>query len=346
MPKPQAFKTVISELFLKNDSLLRFGFDGFPGEIELPFEHNELRFRYAAPVFWDESRTQYRYKLEGDSDEWSSWTKETQKDYTNLLEGDYTFIVESKDAFDEIGTSAKVAFTILPPWYRTWWAYSLYLAVFTGSLYSLYRLRIEQILKEHAIRNKISQDLHDDVSATLSSIYFFAEAARPELQTHPALRMVDLISKSASEAKDKITDIVWSIKSDENTWDEIIKKAEFYVRQLADATAITMEFNHSNSDLVLNLEQKNHLWLIFKEIITNSVRHSGCSWIGVSFLLDEQLNQITLDIQDNGKGFDIEKVRRNNGITNIEKRVAALNGSLKILASPGKGARFQITIKL
>jgi len=66
--------------------------------------------------------------LEGFDEQWSAWSKEIKKDYTNLPKGDYRFRVRAKNIYNHESAEATFALAILPPWYRTWWAYLLYVA--------------------------------------------------------------------------------------------------------------------------------------------------------------------------------------------------------------------------
>ncbi|MCP5011162.1 MAG: hypothetical protein GY942_14370, partial [Aestuariibacter sp.] len=76
-------------------------------------------------------RTRYRTRLDGfdpagTGDDWSNWTRETDKDYTNLWEGRYVFRVQARDVYGFVSREDSFGFRILPPWYRSWWAYTLY----------------------------------------------------------------------------------------------------------------------------------------------------------------------------------------------------------------------------
>lgn len=115
----------ISKVLSNSDSLL---FSGYESSLipQLSFKNNQLRFQYANPSFYDESKNQFQYILEGFDENWSTWSYETKKDYTNLLGGDYTFKVRSKNIFNNISDEDSYSFSILSPWYRTWWAYLLY----------------------------------------------------------------------------------------------------------------------------------------------------------------------------------------------------------------------------
>jgi len=93
----------------------------------LPFSKNNLRFEVAYPIFGNETKTTFSYWLEGQDSTWSSFVSDYKKEYTNLKEGNYTFHVRAKDASGEVSKHGVVEFKINPPWYKTIWAYGLYL---------------------------------------------------------------------------------------------------------------------------------------------------------------------------------------------------------------------------
>jgi signal transduction histidine kinase/DNA-binding response OmpR family regulator len=104
-------------------------FGGGRGSLDpprLPSSSNSLRFEFSAPDYLDETATQYQSMLEGFEKEWSSWARDARRDYTNLGLGDYRFRVRARNVLGQLSSEASYAFVILPPWYRTWWAYALY----------------------------------------------------------------------------------------------------------------------------------------------------------------------------------------------------------------------------
>lgn len=104
---------------------LLFGGFGAAKSLSLPYDGNSLRFSFAAPTFDDESRTEYGFYLDGFDREWSPWIQETRKDYTNLPEGKYTFRVKARNLYGTASEASGFAFTVRPPWYRTFWGYGL-----------------------------------------------------------------------------------------------------------------------------------------------------------------------------------------------------------------------------
>lgn len=91
----------------------------------IDYKDRNVRFEFAAPYFEDESATQYRCLLEGYDDQWSDWSDETRKDYTNLDSGMYTFRVRARNVYLHESNESVYMFNVLPPWYKTWWAFSI-----------------------------------------------------------------------------------------------------------------------------------------------------------------------------------------------------------------------------
>lgn len=95
-------------------------------EEKLPYSQNSFLFEFASPHFESEGQVNYQVKLENYDTEWSSWTTENRKEYTNLREGDYVFWVKSKNIFQEESEPVSFSFSIRPPIYRSFFAYLIY----------------------------------------------------------------------------------------------------------------------------------------------------------------------------------------------------------------------------
>lgn len=95
----------------------------------LPFSQNNLVFEVAYPLYGTENKTTFSYWLENQDDTWSEYIKDFKKEYTNLHEGTYTFHVRAMDASGHVSDETSVKFKISPPWYRTIFAYLVYLGL-------------------------------------------------------------------------------------------------------------------------------------------------------------------------------------------------------------------------
>lgn len=131
----------------KTDTLL---FGGYFGEVNDSLDQpasavysisnkwNSLHFEYTAPLYSAQNSINYSYCLKGFDRDWSTWSRKTEKDYTNLPAGTYTFQVRSKSHLGNESAVSSYSFTILPPWYQTGWAYALYVLVLASLLYGVY----------------------------------------------------------------------------------------------------------------------------------------------------------------------------------------------------------------
>ncbi|MBN2892276.1 MAG: PAS domain S-box protein [Bacteroidales bacterium] len=167
------FKTFVRKIYNStNDSILYGGnilgengeiIHEFIGKSKLivSFKNNNLRFSYSAPFFTEPERTQYRVKLLNYDDNWSSWSYDTRKDYTNLPPGNYEFQVEAKNIFDQYSEITSFKLFVKYPWYRTIYAYVVYVVLLILFLYLVivfftYRLKrrnekLEKLVEERTI---------------------------------------------------------------------------------------------------------------------------------------------------------------------------------------------------
>jgi signal transduction histidine kinase len=141
--KGRPFRVLVRQAITKKDTLkLTVG-----DKIELENNNNSLRFMYAAPFYEQEERTLYQTYLEGFDADWTDWGNNSYKEYTNLGSGTYTFRVRAKNLYNNVSEEAFFSFTILPPWYGTWWAFLLYFLLFCVMVYVIDRFQRSRLLQ-------------------------------------------------------------------------------------------------------------------------------------------------------------------------------------------------------
>ena len=116
-------------------------------------DFNSLRFEFAAPTYFDERATDYQSRLDGFDDDWSPWARDAKRELTNLGPGSYRFRVRARNVTGIVADEASYAFTIQPPWYRTWLAYGGYAAaalLLMAAAASLQRRRVVARERERA----------------------------------------------------------------------------------------------------------------------------------------------------------------------------------------------------
>ncbi len=159
-----AFQTLIRKVWVNGKPVFN-GYKIGEGSKNLfpviEYKDRSLRFEFAAPFFEAEMEIQYQCLLEGYDDDWIEWSKETWKDYTNVDSGVNTFRVRAKNIYGNISPEDSFQFKVLPPWYKTWWAVSVYAVGFFFLMYLIVKWRsihlekekqtLEQIIKERTI---------------------------------------------------------------------------------------------------------------------------------------------------------------------------------------------------
>lgn len=152
------FEVIIDKISLSNDSVLFTGTNKPLEHLEFPYHVNSIRFEYAATSYDNHEENRYQYFLDGFDDEWSNWTKEAFTSYTKIPEGSYIFKVRGKDIHDEISDVTSYAFTITPPWFRSWWMYVIYVGVIVLVVTGIFRWRLDRIKRE---KEKLEQIVNE-----------------------------------------------------------------------------------------------------------------------------------------------------------------------------------------
>ncbi|MFB6258899.1 MAG: SpoIIE family protein phosphatase [Flavobacteriales bacterium] len=130
----------------RKDSILYGGWGSKPNGVQLPYSHNDMKFEWTSTHFFQRERTLYRHKLEGYDQNWSSWRNKKKKAYTNLPEGEYRFRVQGKNLYGKKSVIEGYKFSVLPPWYRTWWAYGGYSLAGLGMIWLSVRLNSRRLV--------------------------------------------------------------------------------------------------------------------------------------------------------------------------------------------------------
>ncbi len=116
--------------------------------LQLSASQNSLRLEFTVPRFGHLDTMLFRVKLTGFEADWSSWSNETYRDYTNLPAGRYQFEVQYKNALGDISSAKPFVIKIISPWYLRWWAVLSYLVLAALLVASMMRWRLNLALRE------------------------------------------------------------------------------------------------------------------------------------------------------------------------------------------------------
>ncbi len=322
----------------------------YTDEIILNYDQNFFTIEFASLDYNAPEKNIFEYRLEGVDKDWIKSDGRRFASYTDISNGNYKFRVKGSNSSGKFNPREIVLSIIIsPPYWKTWWFRLLGLFVLLFILYSIHRYRLNRLIEVERTRNRIARDLHDEVSASITGIVYFADAVKTEMKEKetPALKkLVGLISESAAQIQDSMSDIIWSINPDNDDWNVVLPKLRRYASDLCESKGIkyNIEMPESFFGKSLKMEQRHDFWLVFKEIVTNAVKHSACSEIGIKLFNDS--DYLNLNISDNGIGFDSEIPSTNNGLKNIRLRCKTLGGASEIITSIGNGTQWKIKIPL
>jgi len=213
---------------------------------------------------------------------------------------------------------------------------SLVVLMLAGFL--LYRYKYKQRLEMARLQNKISQDLHDDVGSSLSSLQVYSSVAERLLEDRPqqAKEMLRKISKESAIVLENIGDIVWSIKAEsEQSLEERIKN---FVADVLSAANIQYKISIEEGveGMIRNIEARKNIILLIKEAVNNAMKYSKASHVAVS--IKKLAGQLCVQVVDDGIGFQKESLaRKGGGLSNMEQRTLELGGIYQLITNPGKG---------
>lgn len=170
-------------------------------------------------------------------------------------------------------------------------------------------------------RNRISADMHDDLGAGMTSIRLYSELAKNKVKDID-LPEIDKISSSANELLNKMNAIIWSMSSANDSLENMIAYIRSYALEYFENTGIDCKINlpAKIQFAEVNGTIRRNVFLVVKEALNNVLKHSGAT--NVEITLTNEGKVLKLIIQDNGKGIDMENLRRfSNGLTNMKKRM-------------------------
>ena len=285
-------------------------------------------------------RVIYSYKIKELADHWINLGPQNFVSLIGLSPGTYHLQVRAANEDGIWSDPRELVLEFLPKWYQTWWFKLLIFLAIAGIMYAFYRYRIAQIKKQHEIRKNIATDLHDDLGSTLNSVKVFTNLAISGVKQEESLQQV---KDNLNEATMGLRDMIWVLDDSLDTVDELVTRLKQYAIPVAAASNIQAEIKADSeiNNRQLSKEEKRNLFLVCKEVINNSIKYAEASKINIAITASGKKIQIV--IRDNGKGFNVDEVKKGYGLKNMQYRTGQIKYKASLVSSPGKGT--QITIQ-
>ncbi|MGM9509094.1 two-component regulator propeller domain-containing protein [Larkinella sp. GY13] len=301
--------------------------------LTLDHDQNSLTLEFAALNYTSAAKNQYAYQLKNFNHDWVYAGTRRTVTYTNLDPGTYTFRVKGSNN-DGLWNHAGTFLTIViePAWWQTVWFKILMLITIVGLAYAFYHYRLAQLRHIQTLRDQIARDLHDDVGGVLSSISFYSEAASAmhrEGRFQDSYHLLQKIADNARTTIERMSDVVWSMRSDTNNALRLAERLESFGHELLAQRGIRLviEAEPVLERFPLSPDVLRNLYLIGKEALHNAAKHSEATEVRLQ--IRQTGGKVNLEVQDNGSGFI--GPGNGNGLDSMKKRADAI------------GARFTLT---
>lgn len=197
-------------------------------------------------------------------------------------------------------------------------------------------------------RNRLAREIHDTLAQSLLTLTFQLRAARDFVPTQPDLAIAELISaeSQARSALDEARRSVWNLGPGALETGSLVQalQAEADARRLGRPCTLTI----TGTSRPLTAEMQLALLRSTQEALTNARKHANCANIAIA--LDFSDAEVTLTVQDDGRGFDTNTLERQPspergfGLGGMRQRLQRLGGTLQITSRPGHGATIRAAL--
>ena len=379
-PDSIAPKIVLDKILVNNNPYQKEGEPAPYLRDNLILEHYENKFSlsFTSLNFTNVSKNKYKYRLSKTKNKWdpfqattvdTSWTfLDTENEVTFPLQtyGDYLFEVLGTNSDGVWGTEGlSLPITIKTPWYAQTWFRGLIVLSIIGVIVGGFMLRIREERREAAfllkteriqsnhrlrverIRLDIARDLHDNAGANLATIGLHLSMLKKQLQfsAKEEARMHKL-NRLVRQTGQAIRETGWIINARYDNLHNL-------VNQMSDLASLMLEgqrefkFRQSPNpmpDLQMEMDYKQNVYYLFKEALNNANKYSEAANICIDVTYENEI--LSLQIKDNGVGFDMEHVKEGSGLQNMLTRAKEINGSYQIQSEPGKGTTIRVSAPL
>jgi signal transduction histidine kinase len=283
----------------------------------------------------------FEYKLHGYDKDWINANKNFEAVYQNLSPGKYIFYARVREKGGIVVSEMQgYSFRIIPSFRQTWWFYFLIGIVLATAIYTFFRYRLNQKIKILEMRNRFSQDLHDEIGASMSGINLLSQIAADKLQHNKPDEASEYLSKVKNYSQDvieKLSDMVWVFNPQNDSIEKLMQRLNAFSISVALSKNIKVHFvtDKASETANLTIRQRKAIYLISKEAINNAFKSSACN--NLYYHLTANGSKWQLRIQDDGKGFTPAENTGGNGLRNMQARADEIGAKFSIQSQSGAG---------
>jgi len=273
-------------------------------------------------------------------------------DYTNLPAGLYRFRMETLNLMGvPAGRDISQLVTVPVAAWRTLWfwvAIGLALCALAAGSWRLSAWRrmkrqVQDLERQRDLeqeRFRIAQNIHDDLGARVTEIALLSSSAqlKPNLSLE-ARADFGAVSRLTSDLVRALYETVWAVNPKNDHLDSLAS----YVCQMANQICAQaqlrcrLEIPDLPAEISVSSHIRHNVIMAVKEAIHNVIKHGHASEIQIAIRQAGKI--LTVQVGDNGCGFEPAAIVRGNGLDNMERRLRSLQGSCSITSRPGAGTK-------
>lgn len=193
-------------------------------------------------------------------------------------------------------------------------------------------------------RNRISQEIHDDIGSGLTSIRLLSEIAKVKMDPQES-RELEKISATSNMLMEKMNEIIWALNSRNDTLPNLIAHLRHQIVEFFEPLPVQLQLSVPENipEATIGGKARRNVTLAVKEALHNIVKHSRAAEVSITFAIGESF---TIAIKDNGIGFNPDDTRTlSNGIRNMKERLNVIGGSCQIINSEGTSIILNIPLR-
>jgi signal transduction histidine kinase/ligand-binding sensor domain-containing protein/CheY-like chemotaxis protein len=303
-------------------------------EIRLPYDENFLSFEFAALSYISPERNQYAYMMQGIDRDWVYCGPRRYASYPNLPPGEYVFRVKgsnNEEVWNEAGTS--VAIVIFPPWWRSTWAYGLYILSLLSAGYGAWRMQMRRVRTRHEYEMSkfeaaklhevdelksrffanISHEFRTPLTLILGPVKRMRDASEDQ-QTRDELGLVHRNATRLLELVNQLLDLsrlesgAMKLRAAPENIVPLLKGLLLSFCSYAERKKISMAFTSSAEDIVVYVDREK-LQKIITNILSNALKFTPEGG-RVEIAVAQDSQNVIVRINDTGIGIPVQNIPR------------------------------------
>lgn len=295
------------------------------GEIRLAHDHNIFSLHVATFEYTTTELSRTMFMLENYDRDWRSDLLEGAASYVNVPPGDYVFRVKSSNSMGVWGPETELRITVLPPWWRSWWAYLLYAALISGGLFALYRFQLKRRLEQaetlrlqelDTLKTKLYTNITHEFRTPLTIILGMAEQTKLEIRksgnsaVEKAMANLDMVIRNGQSLLQLVTRMLDLSKLEsgklalhyrQGNVVNFLKYLTESFHSLAESKGVQIHFLSDINELMMDFDSER-LQQVVSNLLSNALKFTPAGG-NVYFSVGKDRSNLIIKIKDTGIGI-------------------------------------------